>query len=248
MKNLLSPLFILSLAMVLNVTQASWVQARMNSKHLPAAPYRFGMSLVTRTSNIPGKFPQPPTLYRYVHITAVEPGSPAADAGLRRGQGINAIRYRGQVTQVNSTRGFDRAIAAHPKADRIDLRVLDPRTGRMKWKTLQIVGLGNPAGPGGGPALPPASPKLDGIWISSGGGTIHFRGNNPITAESNVPFFGRSDLRITPNGDGTYNFTYQQRGGLRDSGYGKLTPRNGNTIDAYLVNAMGIKVDFVLTR
>ena len=118
----------------------------------------------------------------------------------------------------------------------------------LKWKTLQITGLGNPVGPGGGPALPPASPKLDGIWISSGGGTIHFRGNNPITAESNVPFFGRSDLRITPNGDGTYNFTYQQRGGFRDSGYGKLTPRNGNTIDAYLINGMGIKVDFVLTR
>ncbi len=176
----------------------------------------------------------------YLKITGVNPGSPARQAGLQVGDWISKVGTR----RVRNQLSFDKAI--HGAAGRTWFRVYDQNRETWIWVTLEFVSVGPPENPGGnGP-----NAQLTGIWQSSGGGTVHFRGGNPnqIRAESNVPWVGPSDLVVTPNGNGSYNFTYQQRGGFRDSGHGKLTPRDGNTIDGYLVNGLGIRADFVLTR
>jgi hypothetical protein len=146
--------------------------------------------------------------------------------------------------RVRNQLSFDNAVAG--AADRAWFRVHDQNRDKWIWVTLQLRSVGEPGNPGGnGP-----NPLLTGIWQSSGGGTVHFRGGNPnhIRAESNVPWAGLSDMVVTPNGNGSYNFTYQQRGGFQDSGHGTLTPRDRNTIDGYLVNKLGIRANFVLTR
>jgi hypothetical protein len=176
----------------------------------------------------------------YLKIASVIPGSPADQAGLKPGDWISKVGSR----RVKSKHSFDKAVEG--EAGRIWFRVHDQDRDQWIWVGLEFGSVGPPGNPGGNPPNQP----LTGIWHSSGGGTVHFRGGNPnqIRAESNVPWVGPSDLVVTPNGNGTYNFTYQQRGGFRDSGYGKLTPRGGNTIDGYLVNGLGIRADFVLTR
>ena len=174
---------------------------------------------------------------KYIKIQGVNPGSPANRAGLQVGDWISKVGIR----RVRSKLSFDKAVDG--SAGQNQFRVWDSNSRQWTWVTLVFQGVGDPNNPG------PNQP-LNGIWQSSGGGTVHFRGGNQgqIRAESNVPWVGLSDLNVTPNGNGTYNFTYQQRGGFRDSGYGKLTPRGGNTIDGYLVNGLGIRADFVLTR
>lgn len=173
----------------------------------------------------------------YLKITAVDPGSPASLAGLQVGDWISKVGGR----RVRSQFSFNKAI--NSSADRVSFRVWDSNSRQWTWITVVLRSVGPPGNPGG-------NGQLMGIWQSSGGGTVHFFGGNPnhILAESNVPWVGPSDLVVTPNGDGSYNFTYQQRGGFRDSGFGKLTPRNGNTIDGHLVNQLGIRANFVLTR
>jgi len=174
---------------------------------------------------------------KYLKIQGVNPGSPANRAGLQVGDWISKV----QGTRVTSQARFDAAVNAAP--DQARFRVWDRNSRGWTSVNLVLRSVGQPENPG-------ENDPLTGIWQSSGGGTVHFRGGNPnqIRAESNVPWVGLSDLVVTPNGNGTYNFTYQQRGGFRDSGYGKLTPLGGNTIDGYLVNGLGIRADFVLTR
>ena len=174
---------------------------------------------------------------KYLKITAVDPGSPAVLAGLQVGDWISKVGSR----RVRSQLSFNKAVDS--SADRASFRVWDSNSRQWSWVTVALRSVDPPGNPGG-------NGQLTGIWQSSGGGTVHFFGGNPnqILAKSNVPWVGPSDLVVTPNGDGSYNFTYQQRGGLRDSGFGKLTPRNGNTIDGHLVNRLGIRANFVLTR
>ena len=50
------------------------------------------------------------------------------------------------------------------------------------------------------------------------------------------------------NPDGTFRFTYQQVDGLQDSGRGSLRVTGPNRIEGHLVNQLGIKANFVLTR
>ena len=195
--------------------------------------------------------------WQYLDITSVIAGSAAERAGLQPGDGIYRVHSNNRSEVVDNAARFNAAIAASRGAEQIQLQVLDRNTRSWTWVSLTMQGLGNPNEPAPGPGpepdpapgdLPPARPVLTGIWMSSGGGTVHFRGSNPIRGESNVPWVGRSDLQVTPNGDGTYNFLYQQRDGLRDSGHGQLTPRGANTIDGYLINGLGMRFDFVLTR
>ncbi|MEE2827313.1 MAG: PDZ domain-containing protein [Planctomycetota bacterium] len=171
----------------------------------------------------------------YIKITGIHAGSPAARAGLQAGDWISKI---GNL-RVRDRRSLDRGVFG--AMGRIRLRTWDSNSRRWMWVSVNLGAIGPDPG---------AGPQLTGIWQSSGGGTVHFRGSTPnlIHAESNVPWVGASDMSITPNLDGSYNFTYQQRGGFRDSGHGKLTPLNANTINGYLVNGLGIRADFVLTR
>ena len=176
----------------------------------------------------------------YIKITGIHAGSPAAQAGLQAGDWISKVGIR----RVRDRVSFNQAV--FDASGRVQFRVWDSNSRRWMWVSVNLGAIGPDPGAGGGGA----PPQLTGIWQSSGGGTVHFRGGTPnlIHAESNVPWVGASDLNITPNNDGSYNFTYQQRGGFRDSGHGKLTPLNANTINGYLVNGLGIRVDFVLTR
>jgi hypothetical protein len=176
----------------------------------------------------------------YLRIIGVNPGSPARRAGLQVGDWIAKVGNR----RVKNQLSFDKAVAG--ATDRTWFRVHDQNRDKWIWMPLQLRSVGPPGNPGGNSP----NAQLTGIWQSSGGGTVHFRGGNRnhIRAESNVPWAGPSDMVVTPNGDGSYNFTYQQRGGFQDSGHGKLTPRGGNTIDGYLVNKLGIRANFVLTR
>jgi len=181
---------------------------------------------------------------KYLKIASVIAGSPADQAGLKRGDWISQVGSE----RVRSNTDFDKVV--NRSEGRTWFRAYVQDRSRWIWRDLEFGTVGPPVDPGGNPPVPPPVPTLTGIWQSSGGGTVHFRGGTPdlIQAESNVPWVGASDLNITPNNDGSYNFTYQQRGGFRDSGHGKLTPLNANTINGYLVNGLGIRVDFVLTR
>ena len=217
-----------SIAVLMLGTAVTQVRAQQG---VPAIMYRqpqVGVEYVVRELSDGNK---------YLKIQGVNPRSPAARAGLQVGDWISKV----QATRVTSQARFDAAVNAAP--DQARFRVWDRNNRGWTSVNLELRSVGQPENPDG-------NDPLTGIWQSNGGGTVHFRGGNPnqIRAESNVPWVGRSDLVVTPNGNGTYNFTYQQRGGFRDSGYGKLTPRNGNTIDGYLVNGLGIRADFVLTR
>ena len=182
----------------------------------------------------------------YLKIQGINPGSPAKRSGLQVGDWISKVGY----TRVSSRARFDAAVNAAP--DRTTLRVWDKNSRR--WTSIKIVlrSVGPPPienGNGNGNGNNGQNQGLMTTWQSSLGGTIRFSSNQrQIIGEANAPFAGRSDMILTPNGDGSYHYTYQQRGGFRDSGSGKLTPRNWNTIDAYLVNRLGIRVDFTLTR
>lgn len=179
----------------------------------------------------------------YLKIQGVNPQSPAKRSGLQAGDWISKVGN----TRVSSRARFDAAVNAAP--DRTTFRVWDKNSQR--WTTVQIVlrSVGQPEPPhengNNGP-----NQELLRTWYSSLGGTIRFRSGNrqQLLGEANAPIAGRSDMVLTPNNDGSYSYTYQQRGGFRDSGFGKLTPRDRNTIDAYLVNRLGIRVDFTLTR
>ncbi len=238
-------------------TAVTQVQAQIVQKILHTQP-QVGVKYTIRENPGTGN-----GAWKYLNIQRVIPGTPAERAGLQSGDWI----YRVQNSVVDSRARFDAAVNAAP--DRASFQVKDKNNGQ--WTTIDLElrsigqpeppngggnggggngGGGNGGGGNGGGGNGGQNQLLTGIWHSSGGGTVHFRGGNPnqIRAESNVPWVGQSDLVVTPNGNGTYNFTYQQRGGFRDSGYGKLTPRGGNTIDGYLVNGLGIRADFVLSR
>ncbi|MCH2180517.1 MAG: PDZ domain-containing protein [Mariniblastus sp.] len=184
----------------------------------------------------------------YIKITGVNPGTPAARAGLQVGDWISKVGNR----RVKSQLSFDKAV--YGLNGQVKFYVWDSNSRNWTWVRVDFGSATPPPNPdgggGGGGGGGGDATQLTGIWQSSGGGTVHFRAGTPdlIRAESNVPWVGASDLSITPNNNGSYNFTYQQRGGFRDSGYGKLTPLNANTINGYLVNGLGIRVDFVLTR
>ncbi|MDG2381833.1 MAG: hypothetical protein P8N76_09170 [Pirellulaceae bacterium] len=242
MKTLPTQIAFVSCAAFLMCAPSSKVQADKPVEKLLNTQQEVGVSFSIKRVN-----PGTASAYQYLYVSSVFSGSPAERAGLQRGDGIFRVRTKARTTVVDDAAKFDAAIAATPGMKLIELQVRDRNTGNWQWVVLRMQGVGVPMGPGPGSA-PPASPKLAGIWMSSGGGTVHFRGSNPIVAESNVPWVGRSDLEISPNGDGTYNFVYQQRGGLRDSGHGKLTPRDARTIDGYLINGLGMRFDFVLTR
>ncbi|MCH2201793.1 MAG: PDZ domain-containing protein [Fuerstiella sp.] len=220
-----------SFTVLLTVTAVTQVPAQ---QRVPAIMYRqpqVGVEYVVRELSDGGS---------YLKVTGVNPESPARQAGLQVGDWISKVGTR----RVRSQRSFDNAV--NGATGRTWFRVYDQNRQKWIWITLEFGSVGPPENPGGnGP-----NAELTGIWQSSGGGTVHFHGGNPnqIHAESNVPWVGPSDLVVTPNGNGSYNFTYQQRGSFQDSGHGKLTPRDGNTIDGYLVNRLGIRAEFVLTR
>ena len=176
----------------------------------------------------------------YLKIQGVDPGSPAKRSGLQSGDWISRV---GNV-RVKSRDSFDEAIAS--AQDRTSFRVWDQNSRR--WTSIDIVlsSAGQPA-----PPNPNADQNLDLIetWQSSLGGTIRFRHHRgQMRGEAHTPLAGTSDLFLIANGDGSYNFTYQQRGGFRDSGHGRITPRDCRTMDAYLVNRLGMRVEFTLTR
>ena len=182
---------------------------------------------------------------KYLKIQGVNPGSPAQRAGLQVGDWISKV----ENTRVNSQARFDAAVNAAP--DRARFRVWDRNSRGWTSLNLELRSVGEPEDPNGnGNGNNGQNQRRISIWQSSLGGTVRFSSGNQqqIIGEANAPFAGRSDMFVTPNGDGSYNYTYQQRGGFRDSGFGKLTPRGWNTIDAYLVNRLGIRVDFTLTR
>mgnify|MGYP001139107176 CR=1 FL=1 len=180
----------------------------------------------------------------YLKIQRVNPASPAKRSGLQAGDWISKVGS----TRVNSRARFDAAILAAP--NRTTLRVWDQNS--RQWTSIDIVlrSVGEPEPPEqNGNGNNGQNPILMTTWRSSLGGTIRFtRNQQRITGQAHAPLAGWSDLFVTPNGDGSYHYTYQQRNGLRDSGHGKLTPRNWNTIDAYLINSLGIRVEFTLTR
>lgn len=180
----------------------------------------------------------------YLKIQRVNPASPAQRSGLQAGDWISRVGN----TRVNSRARFDAAILAAP--NRTTLRVWDQNS--RQWTSIEIVlrSLGEPEPPDpNGNGINGPNPHLITTWRSSLGGTIRFtRNQQQITGQALAPLAGWSDLFVTPNGDGSYHYTYQQRNGLRDSGHGKLTPRTPNTIDGYLINRLGIRVDFTLTR
>ena len=176
----------------------------------------------------------------YLRIQGVDPGSPAKRSGLQSGDWISRV---GNV-RVKSRASFDAAIAS--AQDRTSFRVWDQNSRR--WTSIDIVlsSAGQPAPPNPNDYQ---NPDLIETWQSSLGGTIRFRHHRgQMRGEAHTLLAGTSDLLLIANRDGSYNFTYQQRGGFRDSGHGRITPRDWRTMDAYLVNRLGIRVEFTLTR
>ena len=222
-------------AALLICTAVTQVQAQIVPKILYRQP-QVGVEYIIKELSDGGK---------YLKIQGVNPGSPAKRAGLQVGDWISKV----ENTRVNSQARFDAAVNAAP--DRARFRVWDRNSRGWTSLNLELRSVGEPEDPNGnGNGNNGQNQRLISIWQSSLGGTVRFSSGNQqqIIGEANAPFAGRSDMFVTPNGDGSYNYTYQQRGGFRDSGFGKLTPRGWNTIDAYLVNGLGIRVDFTLTR
>ena len=222
-------------AALLICTAVAQVQAEMVPKIL-YRQHQVGVKYIIKELSDGGK---------YLKIQGVNLGSPANRAGLQVGDWISKV----ENTRVNSQARFDAAVNAAP--DRARFRVWDRNSRGWTSINLELRSIGEPQAPeGNGNGNNGENQRLMTIWQSSLGGTIRFSSGNQqqIIGVANAPIAGRSDMFLTPNGDGSYNYRYQQRGGFRDSGFGKLTPRGWNTIDAYLVNRLGIRVDFTLTR